>query len=129
MVHHYGGSSAADINIIDGRPEAYFRGRRLEGKEVRIPVGFRGLVVVEGKKTYTCNRVIERQAASDEKSEMDGIDTNGALDEVAAFDEVIVWGHDTVAGTDNSFVRCIDEWVTFAEHVSSQSPARHRSSI
>ena len=129
MVHHCGGLPAADVNIIDGHPEAYFRGRRLKGKEVKIPVGFRGIVVVEGKKTFTHNSVIEKIAASDDQSEIGGKDTDSALDDVAAFDEVVVWGHEIVAETDNSFVRGVDEWVTFAEAVSSQSFARHISSI
>ena len=86
-------------------------------------------MVVEGNQTDTHNRVIETTAASDSKPELDGVDTDSALDDVAAFDEVVVWGHETVAGTDNIFIRSVDELVTFAEAVSSQSSARHISSI
>ena len=86
-------------------------------------------MVAEGKKTYTYNKVVENTTASDDKSEIDGVDTDSALNTVAAFDEVVVWGHETVAETDNSFVRGVDEWVTFAEAVSSRCYATHSSSI
>ena len=86
-------------------------------------------MVAEGKKTYTHDSVIETTAANDDKSEIDGWDTDSTLDNVATFDEVVVWGHETVVETDNSFVRGVDEWVIFAEAVSSRCSARHTSSI
>ena len=86
-------------------------------------------MAVEGKKTDTHNRVIEKLAAMDDKPEIDGVDTDSAVDDIAAFDEVVVWGHENPAETNNVFVRGVDEWVTFAEAVSSHCSTRPISSV
>ena len=65
----------------------------------------------------------------DDKPEIDAVDTDSAVDEIAAFDEVIVWGHENAAETNNVFVRGVDEWVTFAEAVSSHCSTRQISSV
>lgn len=40
------------------------------------------------------------------------------LEEVASFEEVVVWGHERVVDRDDGFVRGIEEWIPFAEAVS-----------
>ena len=84
-----------------------------------MPPGFKGVVLVEGKKTGTHHKVVKKTAADDDNSEIDGVDADSALDNVATFDEVVIWGRETVAETDNLFIRGVDEWATFAEAVSS----------
>ena len=39
------------------------------------------------------------------------------LESTASFQEVVVWGHDQVPGTDDAFVRGVEEWVAFAEGI------------
>lgn len=40
------------------------------------------------------------------------------LDEVARFEELVVWGHESVPEEDNVFVKGVEEWIKFAEAVS-----------
>lgn len=44
------------------------------------------------------------------------------LREEARFDEIIVWGHDSIPAADDSFAKGIEEWISFAEAVSNLSP-------
>ena len=40
------------------------------------------------------------------------------LEEVASFEELIVWGHEAMPEDDDTFVKGMEEWVRFAEAVS-----------
>ncbi len=44
--------------------------------------------------------------------------TVGKLEEVAVFQEVVVWGHEATAEGDDVFVKGVAEWIQFAEVVS-----------
>ena len=39
------------------------------------------------------------------------------LEEVATFDNMIIWGHEAIPGADDPFVKGVDEWIRFAEAV------------
>ena len=39
------------------------------------------------------------------------------LEELATFDDVIVWGHDHIPNQDDTFVKGIEEWISFAEAI------------
>ena len=39
------------------------------------------------------------------------------LQEVGTFGNVVVWGHETTAETDDVFVKGLGEWINFAESV------------
>lgn len=85
----------------EGHGLAYFRGRRLEGREIGVPGGWRGVVVKgEGKKGG------DAESGGEE----------GVLEEVAAFEGFVVWGHDGGV-VEDGFVRGVEEWVGFAEAV------------
>lgn len=105
-----------------GDLEAYFRGRKLKGKEIRVPKGYRGVVVREGLG----QTVPGEKAATDKYTEVDeDVENEEAdeevkvLDEVATFDEVVVWGHEQIVDSNDGFVRGMAEWIPFAEAVSS----------
>jgi len=40
------------------------------------------------------------------------------LEEVGEFDQVVVWGHETIAEDDDVFVKGVNEWTSFAGSVS-----------
>ena len=44
----------------------------------------------------------------------------GTLSEVGSFDKIVVWGHESIAEGDSPFIKGMDEWIKFAEAVSSQ---------
>lgn len=111
------------MEIADGQPEAYFRGRKLRGREVKVPEGYRGVVVKECAKPQSENRATERMAVDDvdlEKSS-GNVETT-TLKEVGDFSEVVVWGHESTADSDDIFIKGVNEWVTFATAVSSDIP-------
>lgn len=44
--------------------------------------------------------------------------TVGTLEEVAEFEEVIVWDHEAIRSSEDAFVKGMEEWIRFAEVVS-----------
>lgn len=88
---------------------------------IQIPEGYRG-VVVEKKDATAQSTGALRQRDEPEVIDVDA-DTEeemplGALEEQAEFDEMVIWGHESVAeASADPYVRGVDEWVTLAEQV------------
>lgn len=40
------------------------------------------------------------------------------MEEKASFDEIVIWGHESVPEDDDAFVKGVQEWIGFAEAVS-----------
>ena len=97
----------------DGPQLAYLRGRKLQGRAVKLPDGY------EGKVTHNdgVQHAERRDAMYDDDAEEEQEEV-GILNEVGTFDEVVVWGHGDVVEDDDSFVKGVTEWVGFAEAVS-----------
>ncbi|KAL8921197.1 MAG: hypothetical protein Q9208_005807 [Pyrenodesmia sp. 3 TL-2023] len=104
----------------DGHPEAYFRGRKLKGREVKVPEGYRGVVVKEGVKEDVAvqrgnaERLRRRDEGMDEEEEESEEEVK-VMEEVGEFDGVVVWGHESVVDGEDTFVRGVEEWIGFAE--------------
>lgn len=58
----------------------------------------------------------EKEEEDDDEDEPEPIKV---LEEVATFDEIMVWGHEHVPGEDDVFVRGVQEWIAFAEAMHS----------
>ncbi len=54
----------------------------------------------------------------DEEEEGEGTQTVGTLEEVAEFEEMIVWDHEAIRSGEDAFVKGMEEWIHFAEVVS-----------
>lgn len=94
---------------------AYFRGRKLHGKELKVPEGYRGVVVDKTEPP-------EPRAPRPDEPEVVDLDAEdemplGALDTKAEFDEMVIWGHESMADTSDPYVRGIEEWMKVAEKV------------
>lgn len=119
----------ANETISDGKPEAYFRGRRLKGRPVRVPEGYRGVVVREveggveklGKDGAIEEENLEEHDRVEEEEEEEGEDEVKALGEVARFEELVLWGHETIPEDDHVFVKGVEEWIRFAAAVGLSS--------
>ncbi len=48
------------------------------------------------------------------------------LEEVATFGDVIVWGHDRIPNQDDTFVKGIEEWISFAEAIHGMPTKTHK---
>lgn len=102
--------------VPDGKRVAYFRGRKLHGKELKVPEGYRGVVVDKTDPP-------EPQTTRPDEPEVVDLDAEdeiplGALDTKAEFDEMVIWGHESMADTSSDpYVRGIEEWMNVAKKV------------
>ncbi|KIW60649.1 hypothetical protein PV05_00849 [Exophiala xenobiotica] len=107
----------------DGSKTSHFRGRRLRGRVMRLPAGYRGVVarsteqylpqpVKGGPKFTAVDEDIEIEEEEEEPPEPVKV-----LEEVATFGDVIVWGHDRIPNQDDTFVKGVEEWISFAEAI------------
>lgn len=103
-------------HVIDGKRVAYFRGRKLHGKALKVPEGYRGVVI---EKTDPP----KPQAPRPDEPEVVDLDAEeemplGALEAKAEFDEVVIWGHESVAdASSDPYARGFEEWIAVAEQV------------
>ena len=133
-VKHNGPISAAErywspiTTEADGTSTAYFRGRKLQGRKIALPAGYIGAVL---QKTDTL--VIEkpepaavRQEEDDENlmeditAQPEKIETR-VMKQQSSFGEIMVWGHEMVPEDGDVYVKGVQEWIGFAEAVSSCS--------
>lgn len=87
-----------------------------------MPEGYRGVVVREGEeeaeKVGKGGPIEKETEEGDEGMEEDEEEEVKTLDDVAKFEELVVWGHETVPEDDDVFVKGVEEWIRFAEAVS-----------
>ncbi|RAL58691.1 hypothetical protein DID88_002997 [Monilinia fructigena] len=102
---------------------AYFRGRRLIGRKVKVPVGWRGVVLRVGEEIMPGASSAERRRGEDadmdadeDEDEMEEKEVETKItDEEGAFDDLTVWGHEClVDASADMFVRGIEEWMDWA---------------
>ena len=75
----------------------------MRGREVKVPDGYKGIVVKEG-----------------DLEEARQMSETGILHEVANFEDMVVWGHETCIEPEDVFVKALDEWVKVATSVSTE---------
>lgn len=104
------------MRLSDGSSVAFFRGRRLEGKTLKLPDEYRGVLLEREEKTETKNGTEQQVEVVD--LEADEEDEAEKMQTVREFDEVVVWGHETIADTeDDPYVRSIEEWLQLSDQV------------
>ncbi len=113
--------------LADGKLESYFRGRRIQGREVRVPQGYEGKVVREAPNGPVGGEEEQRRKDSgarggggggEEEDDDEEEEEAKVLEDVAAFEELVIWGHEAMPEGDDPFVKGVEEWVKFAEAVS-----------
>jgi ribonuclease H2 subunit C len=103
-------------SLPDGKRVAYFRGRKLHGKALRVPEGYRGVVVNKTEPP-------QPQAARADEPEVVDLDAEGqlplgTLEIKAEFGEIVIWGHESLADPcSDPYARGVEEWVKVAEKV------------
>ena len=102
------------IIITDGTRVSYFRGRKLHGKAMKLPDGYRGVVVEKQAPPPAA----DEEVINVDQDEAEEHVSLGGLEAKAEFDELVVWGHESVAdAAADPYVR-IEEWTALAEQVS-----------
>ena len=89
----------------------------MKGREVKVPEGYKGVVVKADTKPEQEERRTERMV-TDCGGEAETAEVElKLLEEVGEFDEITVWGHEATAEGDDEFVKGVSEWVKFTESV------------
>ncbi|OJD40608.1 ribonuclease h1 h2 small subunit [Diplodia corticola] len=120
-IDHNGPVNAADRywrpeEQNDGKQIAHFRGRKLLGRKLPLPDGYRGAVL------SNTNRVLPqadtgRENGASEEGEDQRIEVR-VMEEVGEFDEVVVWGHEVAPDEiEDAYSKGIGEWISFAESI------------
>ena len=61
----------------------------------------------------TIDMAMEAEAEADEDEPI------RVLEEIAMFEELVVWGHEVMPDKDETFVRGVGEWIAWAEGIHS----------
>ncbi|KAF7512966.1 hypothetical protein GJ744_011232 [Endocarpon pusillum] len=109
----------------DGSKTVYFRGRKLRGRQIKLPKRYRGLTVIRTDETLPvasdeAQTTLHKQPYEDEEDMLEyesQAEPVKILKEEANFDAITVWGHDRLPAADDSFLKGIEEWVAFAEAI------------
>jgi ribonuclease H2 subunit C len=92
----------------------YFRGRRLLGRNVPVPQGHVGAVL-----KITSDKVQKPPAEENEEEDDEVVEETFVTEEVATFDSIMVWNHETVPeASEDPYVKGMEEWMGMAEAVS-----------
>ncbi|THY69733.1 hypothetical protein D6C93_10544 [Aureobasidium pullulans] len=102
---------------------AYFRGRKLNGKTVNLPEGYRGAILQKTNTilppTITPSTSTSLEDEEDASSSSSSTPETKILQEVATFDKIVVWGHEVQPdGQEDVYVRGVSEWIGLATAVS-----------
>ncbi|KAM7190750.1 putative dna replication licensing factor mcm6 protein [Rhypophila sp. PSN 637] len=102
----------------DGKHTAYFRGRKLDGKSVQLPDGYRGIIAAAAQDGAQIRRPEEENPIDLEQE--GGQPETGKLQVQAEFDEMIIWGHEATADASaDPYVRGMEEWLALADQIHS----------
>ncbi|KAI2619185.1 ribonuclease H1 small subunit [Hypoxylon sp. NC1633] len=123
-IHHDGNVNPTDAywnpsESQDQTKTAYIRGRKLHGKAVKLPEGYYGSVVKKSelKREKPRDEMVEDVEAIEESD--DQLE-KGAMQGIASFNEVVIWGHEALANsTEDPYLRGMEEWMSFAEQIHS----------
>ncbi|CAM1511059.1 Fc.00g085720.m01.CDS01 [Cosmosporella sp. VM-42] len=97
----------------DGTKLAYFRGRKLQGKIVKLPEQCRG-VVLERKDQKPAHPEVEAPENDDNEPAAEF----GTMQVTADFDEMVIWGHEAVAdAAGDPYIRSMEEWLQVADQI------------
>ncbi len=101
------------VPYLDGISTAFFRGRKLQGTTVKLPEGYRGVVAVTSAAEEPSTRPDEVEVV-----DLEAETPQGTLQTQAAFDEMVVWGHESaVDAAADPYLRGAEEWLGLAEKV------------
>lgn len=109
--------------------EAFFRGRKLKGREVALPKQYEGVVLQRATTNPTQTKGTD-VAATERDDECENSTVGEAFQVLSRFDEVVVWAQDCSGGdTSDLYTRSLDEWLRTASKVSMTEPIRNHHGI
>ncbi len=98
----------------------------MKGKNAKIPDGYTGTILskagTENEAAEETTKQLERDGEElEEEEDEEGEESEEvqALEEMASFDKIVLWGHESLVEGDDPFVKGVEEWIGFAEAVSA----------
>ncbi|OAR01239.1 hypothetical protein LLEC1_07614 [Akanthomyces lecanii] len=117
-VHHDGsidpvGAYWMPTDSTDDSKEAYFRGRKLKGKTLPLPEGYRGVVAERNADELKREaKLPEDDEEDNEEDDVVAMETVGAMRITGEFDEMVIWSHEALAtAAADPYVRSVEEWL------------------
>ena len=100
----------------------------MRGQELKVPQGYRGVIVKEAGREKTAFQKsqdgdCEREGEGGREGEQEDMTV---LNEIGSFDNLFLWNHETMINEDDAFVKGLSEWISFAEAVSHACPVHRR---
>ncbi|KAK7509062.1 ribonuclease H2, subunit C [Phyllosticta citriasiana] len=104
----------------EGTHTAFFRGRKLKGRRIQLPDGYRGALLSTTNRTLPQNNTQAGGEDDDNEQDEDAVEVR-VVEEVGQFDRVVVWGHENEPDeTEDPYSRGLTEWLAFAQAMHSQ---------
>ncbi|KAH0342180.1 ribonuclease H1 small subunit, partial [Aureobasidium melanogenum] len=100
---------------------AYFRGRKLNGRVLDLPEGYRG-AILQKTDTILPNTTSTAPTTLDpeEQQEEEPAPETKVLQEVATFDKITVYGHEVQPDAqEDVYIKGINEWIGLAGAMNS----------
>lgn len=85
-------------------------------RPMTVEVCLHWLTYFKGVVAAPTERVIPSKPAENDDSALE--EPIKILEQQSTFDEVVVWGHETMPASDDPFVKGVEEWIKLAEAVS-----------
>lgn len=105
------------LTQIDEKHVVNFRGRKLQGKTVRVPEGYTGVVVQLPDKEEEVETV-KKAFRVDDNSESDDQVAETEARKMAGFDEIMIWEHGQMPdASSDPYMKGMQEWIAFAQTV------------
>ena len=106
--------------FADDGKEAYFRGRKLKGKTLPLPEGYRGLVVERAADELKREAKLPEDGQEHNEDDVVAMETVGTMQTTGEFDEMVIWSHESMASAAaDPYVRSIEEWLQVSEKARS----------
>jgi ribonuclease H2 subunit C len=107
------------IKFVDNKTVSYFRGRKLHGKQLKVPKGYRGVVL------SLTDQILPKESPSvmaEDDQDAEETPEVKVMEEQSEFDNIMVWGHEALPeDTTDPYVRGMEEWIAFAREVCCPS--------
>ncbi|OAA57828.1 Ribonuclease H2, subunit C [Cordyceps fumosorosea ARSEF 2679] len=122
-IHHNGSIDPVSAywkptDSTDNSKEAYFRGRKLKGKPLPLPQGYRGLIVERNPDKLKKETLLSSDDQDTNDDEVVPMETVGTMRVTGEFDEMVIWSHESMAAAAaDPYVRSVEEWLKVSDKI------------
>ncbi|KAG8627785.1 hypothetical protein KVT40_003658 [Elsinoe batatas] len=104
----------------DGSKTVYFRGRKLQGREVALPNGYSGAVLQKTDRT-----IVEASQPTNHDEDMSDQEEAPQqlkiVELVGSFDAITVWDHEALPeSAQNPYLKGVEEWIKLSQAIHGQ---------